>query len=62
MAQSQGDEAKFRDIFEHPSIQRMRTQLDPYQFEDFVGYVFRHAGFTVEDTATQYGPGIDLKL
>ncbi len=62
MAQVQIDEAKFRDVYEHPSIQRMLDELNPYQFEDFVGYVFTRAGFIVEDTATQYGPGLDLKL
>src|SRR5260221_8303886 len=62
MAQTQATDAKFKDIFEHPSIQRILDELDPYQFEDFVGYVFKRAGFIVEDTATQYGPGLDLKL
>jgi chromosome partitioning protein len=62
MGQAQIDTAKFKDVFEHPSIQRMLTDFDPYQFEDFVGYVFTRAGFIVDDTATQYGPGLDMKL
>jgi restriction endonuclease len=62
MAQPVNMTALFRDIFENPTLGRMLSELDPYQFEDFVGYVFERAGFTVEDTATQYGPGLDLKL
>ena len=62
MRQAQIDLAKFRDVFERPNIQRMLTEFDPYQFEDFVGYVLTRAGFIVEDTATQYSPGLDLKL
>jgi chromosome partitioning protein len=56
------DEGLFKSIFESPSIDRLLTDLTPYQFEDFIGYVFRRAGFIVEDTATQFGPGLDLKL
>src|SRR5258708_16750764 len=62
MAQTQVSDAMFKDMYDHPSIERMLDELDPYQFEDFVGYVFSRAGFVVEDTATQYGPGLDLKL
>jgi chromosome partitioning protein len=62
MAQPQDLTATFRDIYEHPSIQRMLDELDPYQFEDFIGYVFTRAGFIVEDTATRFGQGLDLKI
>lgn len=62
MTQPQDLNARFRDIYEHPSIQRMLDELDPYQFEDFVAYVFTRAGFIVEDTATRFGQGLDLKL
>src|SRR5690242_21401853 len=62
MAQSPDLNDTFKDIYEHPNIQRMLDELDPYQFEDFIGYVFTRAGFIVEDTATRFGQGLDLKL
>ena len=62
MAQPVNMTALFRDIFEHPSLERMLKELDAYQFEDFVGYVFEQAGYLVEDVAGQRGPGLDLKL
>jgi hypothetical protein len=40
----------------------MLGDLDPYQFEDFVGYVFEQAGFAVEDVAGKFGQGLDLRL
>lgn len=51
----------FARLFEQSALEGMLA-LNPYDFEDFVGYVFERAGFIVEDTATQYGPGLDLKL
>lgn len=51
----------FARLFDAPTIEGMLA-LSPYEFEDFVGYVFERAGFIVEDTATQFGPGLDLKL
>ncbi|MGO8950174.1 MAG: AAA family ATPase [Ktedonobacterales bacterium] len=62
MAQPHENQPDFASLFANPTIDRMLTELDPYQFEDFVGYVFQRAGFMVEDTATQFGPGLDLKL
>jgi len=54
--------ALFADLYEKPSIQRMLDELTDDQFVDFVGYVFRKAGYHVEDTATQLGQGLGLKL
>jgi len=54
--------ALFADLYEKPNIQRMLDELTDDQFEDFVGYVLRQAGYFVEDTAMQYGQGLDLKL
>jgi len=62
MAQVQIDEARFQDIFGEPSIERMLTELDDTEFEHFVAYVFRQAGFAVEYTGNQHGPGLDLKI
>ncbi len=62
MAQPQGNVADFADLFEHPDIDRMLNELSSDEFEDFVGYVFQRAGYLVENTARQRGPGLDLKL
>jgi chromosome partitioning protein len=62
MAQPQNLTPLFQSIFEGPSLQLMLSAVDPYQFEDFVGYVFEQAGYFVEDVAGQRGPGLDLKL
>src|SRR5690242_17991425 len=63
MAQAQNDEeATFRSIFQTPSVQRMIDEIDPYPFEDFVAYVFRQAGYTVEDVANHHGDGLDLRV
>jgi chromosome partitioning protein len=60
---SQINTAKLVGLFLDPSIEKMLPpHLNPYEFEDFVGFVFQQAGFRVEDTATQFGPGLDLKL
>jgi cellulose biosynthesis protein BcsQ len=62
MAQVQIDEAKFRDIFGEPSIERMLTEMGDTEFEHFIAYVFRQGGFSVEYTGNQHGPGLDLKV
>jgi chromosome partitioning protein len=62
MAQEQRQTPDFVDLCTRPSIQRMLEELDPYQFQDFVGHVFGQAGYVVENTSRQYGPGLDFKL
>jgi len=61
MAQPQEKREDFTRLFDAPTIEGMLT-LTPYELEDFVGYVFERAGYVVEDTATQFGQGLDLKL
>lgn len=51
----------FEEVFEKPSIARM-LELTPGEFERFVGYVFERAGYGVENTALQFGYGLDLKI
>lgn len=55
-------EATFASIFEEPSIERMLSELGDIEFEHFVGYVFRRAGYGVEHTGTKFGQGLDLRL
>ena len=40
----------------------MLHELGDTEFEHFVGYVFQQAGYFVEHTGTQHGPGLDLKV
>lgn len=40
----------------------MLHDLNDIEFEHFVGYVFQQAGYNVEHTGRQYGPGLDLKV
>lgn len=57
--------AKFEDLFQKPSIERFLSVLTPYEFQDFVGYVFTCAGYGVENVSTQFlphGPGVDLQI
>jgi hypothetical protein len=49
-------------FFDEPSINRMLNELGHTEFEHFIGYVFRQAGFSVEHTGNQYGPGLDPKV
>jgi chromosome partitioning protein len=62
MGQLQVDLAKFESIYTEPSIDRMLDELDDHEFEHFVLYVFEQAGYAVEDMATQYPQGLDLRL
>lgn len=56
----------FRSIFEaiprENLLARIRSELDWQPFERFVEYVFRRAGYATENTALQFGPGIDIRL
>lgn len=63
MAQTQqGDEAKFRGLFEAPSVERIHSELGDTEFEHFVAYVFRQAGFGAEGVGGQHISGIDVKI
>jgi chromosome partitioning protein len=61
MGQLPGEPPDFAGLFAAPTIERMLT-LTSHEFEHFVAYVFEQAGYSVEDTAGQYGRGMDLKL
>ena len=56
----------FRSIFESPTQQvflhRVSTELDWQRFERFVDFVFKWCGYITENTALQFGQGIDIKL
>ena len=55
-----------RSLFDTPAAEqlltRIRSELEWQPFERFVEYVFRRAGYVPENTALQFGPGIDLRL
>jgi chromosome partitioning protein len=40
----------------------MLSEIGDTEFEHFIGYVFRQAGFSVEHTGHHHGPGLDLKV
>lgn len=52
----------FASIFEKPTIERMYVELNDGEFEHFVGYVFRQAGYSVEHTGGRRGPNLDVTL
>src|SRR5262249_13688620 len=62
-----GDATKiklFEALFEQPSLGTMHA-LSPADFEHFVGYVFRSAGYGAEHVGEQYLPeraGLDFNL
>lgn len=52
---------RFKDLFANPSVQEMYT-LTPKEFEKFVAYVFRCAGYVVNDVSFRFTKGVDLEL
>jgi chromosome partitioning protein len=52
----------FPALFAEPSIERLLHELGDIEFEHFVGYVFQQAGYFVDHTGNQHGPGLDLKV
>lgn len=62
MGQLPGPTPDFSDFFNNPTIERLVNGLTDHEFEHFVKYMFEQAGYLVEDTAGQYGGGLDLKL
>lgn len=66
MSQQLPDEAYFRALYAAPTsdllLLRLRTELDWQPFERFVEYVFQRAGYVTENTALQFGLGIDIRL
>jgi chromosome partitioning protein len=63
MAQAQIDEAKLRAFFANPSAAQLHDDMTDQEFERFIEYVFRRAGYSVEFTAPLHqGDGLDLRL
>src|SRR5258707_5446687 len=58
------DEQRFAQLFadEQLSAQALYDALSDVGFEHFVKYVFERAGYLVDYTALQRGPGLDLKV
>jgi len=53
--------AKFVDLFNHPTVEAMHT-LSPQDFEHFVAYVLRRAGYEVKEVGLRWLRGVDLEL
>lgn len=52
---------RFRDLYAAPSVEGMYA-LTPKEYEKFVAYVFRRAGYEVNDVAFKFTKGVDLEL
>lgn len=52
---------RFRDLYAAPTVEGMYA-LSPKEFEKFVAYVFRRAGYEVNDVAFKFTKGVDLEL
>ena len=53
--------AKFAELFNHPTVEAMHT-LSPQDFERFVAYVLRRAGYEVKEVGPHWLRGVDLEL
>jgi len=62
MGQLHGPPPDFAGLFAKPSVARIYAELSDHEFEHFVGYVLEQAGYSVEDTAGNYGQGLDLRM
>ncbi|MFI5277251.1 MAG: AAA family ATPase, partial [Ktedonobacterales bacterium] len=64
MAAEYDDQELFAQLFADEVLtpQAIYDQLTDIQFEFFVKYVFEQAGYRVEHTGYQHGPGLDLKV
>ncbi len=60
------DQSLLESLFHEPTparmLARIREELGGASFEHFVQYGFDRAGYIVENTTLQFGPGLDLKL
>lgn len=61
MSTSPDNVSPFLALFRKPTISEMHT-LRPKEFEQFVAFVFRRAGYGVTDVSTQVLLGVDLEL
>jgi Restriction endonuclease len=64
MTGAQGNQELFAKLFRDESLtpQKIYDAMDDVPFEFFVKYVFERAGYSVEHTGYQHGPGLDLKV
>ena len=62
MAQPNQKKQLFANLYENPSIPRFLSNLTGLQAEHFFKFVFEQAGYSVDHTGTEFGPGLDLKL
>jgi chromosome partitioning protein len=52
---------RFADLFLKPSVEAMYA-LSPREFERFVAYVLRRAGYTVQEVGPHWLKGVDLEM
>lgn len=52
---------RFVDLYNRPTVDGMYA-LTPKEFEKFVAYVFRRAGYEVHDVAFKFTRGVDLEV
>ncbi|HEU0028907.1 MAG TPA: AAA family ATPase [Ktedonobacterales bacterium] len=52
---------KFAELFQHPTVEAMHA-LSPRDFERFVAYVLRRAGYDVREVGPHWLKGVDLEL
>jgi hypothetical protein len=51
----------FVDLFDHATIEKMHS-LSPREFERFVAYVLRRAGYVVKEVGPHFVKGVDLEI
>lgn len=52
---------KFAALFDHPTVEAMHA-LTPQDFERFVAYVLRRAGYDVREVGPHWVKGVDLEI
>jgi restriction endonuclease Mrr len=52
---------RFADLFKNPSVEAMYA-LTPKEFERFVAYVLRRAGYDVKEVGPHFLRGVDLEM
>lgn len=51
----------FAELFDHPSVEKMHS-LSSREFERFVAYVLRRAGYEVKEVGPHFLHGVDLEM
>jgi hypothetical protein len=52
---------RFAALFNHPTIEEMHA-LTPRDFEQFVAYVLRRAGYDAKEVGPHWLRGVDLEM